>query len=65
MGLDMVDNDRGNLNGLTESHVIALESAANDLTITGNTRALPIHHPTNSLQLVGEVGEARPKWLER
>jgi hypothetical protein len=66
----VVDDDRGNLDGLTESHVITLETAMNK----GGIRSLAtrdlgtidflVEHPLDTIELVGEVGEVLPQRVE-
>ena len=66
----MVDNDRSNLDSLTEPHVIALESASNKNGIgTLTTRDIGsidflVEHPVDTIELVGEVGEVLPQRVE-
>jgi hypothetical protein len=68
--LKVVDNDRGNLDGLTEPHVITLESTTNKNGIgTLTTRDLGsvdflVEHPLDTVELVGEVGEVLPQRVE-
>jgi hypothetical protein len=64
MWLNIVNDNGSDLNSLTESHVIALESTANNFAFRDNsTVAFLLEHPLNAIQLVGEVGEATPKGL--
>jgi hypothetical protein len=69
-GTEVIDNDRGDLDGLAESHVITLETTAykdSIITLTsGNLCAivLLVEHPTNAVKLMGEVGEILPQRVD-
>jgi hypothetical protein len=69
-GTDVIDDDRGDLDGLAEPHVIALETTAYKngvITLTsGNLCAMKlfVKHPVNAVKLMGEVGEILPQRVD-
>jgi hypothetical protein len=69
-GTEVIDDDRGDLDSLAESHVITLEATAykdSIITLTsGNLCAivLLVEHPANAVELVGEVGEILPQRMD-
>jgi hypothetical protein len=69
-GTEVIDDDRGDLDGLAESHVIALEATTYKngvITLTSRdqcTMKLFVKHPVNAVKLMGEVGEILPQRVD-
>jgi hypothetical protein len=65
-GLNIIDDCRGNLNGLAESHIITLEAATNcnihSAILVRDRGAIDffVKHPVDSLELMREVGKVFP-----